>query len=106
MPDAPTYSTRLLAPDTWDDFAALVEAGYDIEFINWRGVVAPGGISQEATERLTDLVVEMHDSSQWQEALATNGWEDTFMTGDEFAAFIDDEREVTTTVLRDLGLVS
>ncbi|PKH43388.1 Acetyltransferase (GNAT) family protein [Nocardioides alpinus] len=24
-PAAPTYATRLLAPDTWDDFAALVE---------------------------------------------------------------------------------
>lgn len=25
-PDAPTYTTRLLTPDTWDDFAGLIEA--------------------------------------------------------------------------------
>ena len=48
----------------------------------------------------------MHDSAEWQDALETNGWDDTFLTGDEFAAFIDEERQVTTTVLRDLGLVS
>ncbi len=88
------------------DAPTLNEAGLDIEFINWRGVVAPAGLSDDATERLVDLVTQMHDSPQWQEALETNGWDDTFMTGDEFADFIDEERTVTTTVLRDLGLMS
>ncbi len=88
------------------DAPTLTEAGFDIEFINWRGVVAPAGLSDEATDRLVDLVTQMHDSTEWQDALETNGWDDTFMTGDEFAAFIDEERTVTTTVLRDLGLVS
>ena len=88
------------------DAPTLTEAGLDIEFINWRGVVAPAGLSEDATQRLVDLVTEMHDSAEWKEALETNGWDDTFMTGDEFADFIAEERTVTTTVLRDLGLVS
>lgn len=88
------------------DAPTLTEAGFDIEFSNWRGVVAPGGLSDEATDRLVDLVTEMHDSEQWQEALETNGWDDTFLAGDDFAAYIDDERQVTTDVLRELGLVS
>ncbi len=88
------------------DAPTLTEAGFDIEFINWRGVVAPAGLSDTATDRLVDLVTEMHDSAEWQDALETNGWDDTFLTGDEFAAFIEEERQVTTTVLRDLGLVS
>lgn len=88
------------------DAPTLTEAGLDIEFINWRGVVAPAGLSDAATKRLVALVTEMHDSPEWQKALTTNGWDDTFMTGDEFADFIAEERTVTTTVLRDLGLVS
>uniref|UniRef100_UPI002B2710E5 Bug family tripartite tricarboxylate transporter substrate binding protein n=1 Tax=Nocardioides sp. TaxID=35761 RepID=UPI002B2710E5 len=75
------------------DAPTLTEAGYDIEFINWRGVVAPAGISEEATDTLIDLVTDMHDSAEWGEALETNGWDDTFMTGDEFTAFIEEERE-------------
>ncbi len=88
------------------DAPTLTESGMDIEFINWRGVVAPAGLSEAATERLVNLVTEMHDSPEWQKALETNGWDDTFMTGDEFADFITEERKVTTTVLQDLGLVS
>ncbi len=87
------------------DAPTLKESGYDIEFINWRGVVAPKGISQAATDRLVDLVTQMHDSEGWQKALSTNGWTDTFQTGDEFAAFITSEQERTTAVLKDLGLV-
>ncbi len=88
------------------DAPTLKEGGYDVEFINWRGVVAPKGLSKDATDRLVDLVTKMHDSPQWKDALATNGWTDTFLTGDEFTSFIKDERATTTTVLQDLGLVS
>ena len=88
------------------DAPTLKEGGYDVELINWRGVVAPKGLSKDATDRLVAVVTEMHDSAQWKEALATNGWTDTFLTGDEFAAFIKAEQATTTTVLQDLGLVS
>jgi len=87
------------------DAPTLTEGGYDIELINWRGVVAPKGISAEAKERLVTLVTEMHDSAAWQEALETNGWTDTFQTGEEFESFIRDEEKTTHTVLQDIGLV-
>ena len=88
------------------DAPTLKEGGYDVELINWRGVVAPKGLSADATKRLTDLVTKMHDSPSWQKALASNGWSDTFLTGDKFATFIKDEETTTSTVLTDLGLVS
>jgi putative tricarboxylic transport membrane protein len=88
------------------DAPTLKEGGYDVELINWRGVVAPKGLSKDATDRLVALVTEMHDSAEWKDALATNGWTDTFLTGDEFSSFIEDEQATTATVLQDLGLVS
>jgi putative tricarboxylic transport membrane protein len=88
------------------DAPTLKEGGYDVELINWRGVVAPKGISKAAADRLVGVVTKMHDSPEWKKALATNGWTDTFQTGDEFASFIKDEENTTATVLKDLGLVS
>jgi putative tricarboxylic transport membrane protein len=88
------------------DAPTITEGGYDVELINWRGVVAPKGLSAEAKDRLVDVVTKLHDSKEWKDALTKNGWTDTFLAGDEFATFIKDERETTTTVLKDLGLVS
>ena len=88
------------------DAPTLTEGGYDVELINWRGVVAPKGLSAEATDRLVDVVTKLHDSPEWKEALTKNDWTDTFLTGDEFASFIKEEQATTSTVLKDLGLVS
>lgn len=87
------------------DAPTLTEAGYDVNLINWRGVVAPGGISDEARTRLVDAVTAMHDSSAWQDQLTKNGWSDVFLAGDEFATYVDSEVATTTGVLQDLGLV-
>jgi putative tricarboxylic transport membrane protein len=88
------------------DAPTITEGGYDVELINWRGVVAPKGLDADAKDRLVELVTKMHDSKEWKDQLTKNGWTDTFLAGDEFDAFIKDEQETTTTVLKDLGLVS
>jgi putative tricarboxylic transport membrane protein len=86
------------------DAPTLKEAGYDVELINWRGVVAPKGLSADAADRLTALVTKMHDSAGWKDALTKNGWTDTFLAGDEFGSYIKEQTTTTTAVLKDLGL--
>lgn len=87
------------------DAPTLKEGGYDVELTNWRGVVAPKGISADAKKQLIALVTQMHDSPAWKQALETNGWSDTFQTGDDFESFIREQEKTTNTVLQDLGLV-
>ncbi len=49
------------------DAPTLTEAGIDLVFTNWRGVLAPPGISDEQRDYLIDLFTEMHDTDEWQE---------------------------------------
>ncbi|ONI82367.1 C4-dicarboxylate ABC transporter substrate-binding protein [Saccharothrix sp. ALI-22-I] len=86
------------------DAPTLREAGVDVEFNNWRGVVAPPGISDTDRARLVDLFTDLHGTPQWQEALTRNGWTDAFAPGDEFGAFLREENDRVATVLKDLGL--
>ncbi|MDQ4055631.1 MAG: tripartite tricarboxylate transporter substrate binding protein [Actinomycetota bacterium] len=66
----------------------LREAGIDLEFANWRGLVAPPGLSDAERQRLVDLVTRMHDSDAWRDAERANGWTDAFLTGDAFGSFL------------------
>lgn len=86
------------------DAPTLRESGVDVEFNNWRGVVAPPGISDADRARLVDLFTDLHGTPQWREALARNGWTDAFAPGDEFGEFLRDENDRVATVLKDLGL--
>lgn len=84
----------------------LQEQGIDVELANWRGVVAPPAISPEARQCLISMVEQMRGSAQWAETLAQYGWQDYFLPGDEYTAFLASERDRITEILRGLGLIS
>ncbi|MDV5144646.1 tripartite tricarboxylate transporter substrate binding protein [Streptomyces sp. SBC-4] len=86
------------------DAPTLREAGLDTEFTNWRGIVAPPGLSDAEREKLVGLVTELHDSPQWRESLKTHGWNDAFLPGEEFGDFLTAQDERVGSVLKELGL--
>ncbi|MGV9455858.1 Bug family tripartite tricarboxylate transporter substrate binding protein [Streptomyces sp. NPDC003635] len=82
----------------------LRESGFDVNFTNWRGIVAPPGLTEAERDKLTRLVRELHDSPEWQESLEQNGWADAFLTGEEFGDFLDAQDKRVVSVLKELGL--
>lgn len=91
-----------LLPDT----PTLIDEGYDVTLTNWRGVIAPGGIDEAEVTALQDLVVEMHDSGAWADTLEERGWDDAFLLGEEFQAFLDGNIAEVTETLQAIGLVA
>ena len=90
--------------DTVPDAPTLKESGIDLVFTNWRGLVAPPGISADERDAWIDALERMHESAGWQQALEENGWTDAFVTGDEFASFMDEQDQRVQDVLSQLGL--
>jgi len=86
------------------DAPTLSEAGVDVKFSNWRGIVAPPGISEGDRGRLVELFTNLHGTPQWREALERNGWTDAFAPGAQFGTFLEEENTRVATVLKDLGL--
>nr|WP_137149440.1 tripartite tricarboxylate transporter substrate-binding protein [Mycolicibacterium sp. CR10] len=87
------------------DAPTLKEAGIDLTFTNWRGVLAPPGISDEDRQTMVKILEELHETAAWKEALVTNGWTDAFMTGQPFEDFLKEQDQRVETTLTDLGLV-
>ena len=48
------------------DAPTLTDEGVDLVFANWRGIVAPPGISDDETQKWVDAITEMHDSDGWK----------------------------------------
>jgi len=82
----------------------LRESGIDVVATNWRGVFAPPGIRPEARETLTRFVGELHALAAWRDLLETRGWADAYLSGDDFAAFLERDRAQTEAILKDVGL--
>ena len=86
------------------DAPTLKSLGVDMEFTNWRGIVGPPGLSDAKKKQYVDLLTQMHGSEQWKQTLKTQGWTDSFQTGDEFKTFLTEQNDSVAGVLKDLGL--
>ena len=87
------------------DVDTFIEQGYDVDLVNWRGIVAPPGISDEDRQTLIEIVSEMVETEQWATAVERNRWKESVLTGDEFGEFLDVEQARITGLLEELGLV-
>ncbi|MEU8891777.1 tripartite tricarboxylate transporter substrate binding protein [Streptomyces sp. NPDC048442] len=86
------------------DAPTLRESGLDTEFTNWRGVVAPPGITDAERTKLVQLFEKLHASKEWKDSMKKNGWDDAFLTGEKFGDFLDREDKRVDSVLKELGL--
>jgi putative tricarboxylic transport membrane protein len=85
------------------DAPTLREGGVDLEFANWRGLVAPPGISATDRQALTTMVDALHRSPEWQASLARMSVTDAYLSGDAFGAFLEQENARVGGLLQLLG---
>jgi putative tricarboxylic transport membrane protein len=105
-----TGRLRLLAITSEARLAAvnaptLKESGINVAIGNWRGLVGPPGMSAGGRTNLVKMLDKMHDSKAWQETLKKQGWDDAYLSGDAFGAFLKEENVRIAAVLKEVGLV-
>ncbi len=87
------------------DVPTITEGGFDVVVSNWRGLMTHPGISDEAKTDLTALVTQAHDSQEWKDVLAKQGWDDLYLTGAELDRFFAEEERRVQLVLAEIGLI-
>ena len=87
------------------DVPTITEAGFDVVVSNWRGLMTHPGIGEQPLADLIALVQRAHDTPEWRDVLAKQGWDDEFLTGADYGRFLADEEQRVSTILREIGLV-
>jgi putative tricarboxylic transport membrane protein len=88
-----------------EDIPTTVELGYETIFPIWRGLLAPGGMSDEAYDFWVDALGQVEASDEWAVAREESGLSPLRLLGADFQAFalqaVDDFR----TLSEPFGLV-
>jgi putative tricarboxylic transport membrane protein len=87
------------------DVPTMKEQGIDLVIANWRSVMGPSGLSAEQKKALLDVLDKLVKSPAWKEQLKQKDWDDAYLPGDAFAAFLKEENARVTKVLKSVGLV-
>jgi putative tricarboxylic transport membrane protein len=96
---APERQAYLNAP-------TFVEQGFAVDVQNWRMIAAAPGITDAQRAALLATIEAMASSNAWNTALAEKGWVNTFLSGDAFAAYLDEQVAATTAMLSNLGITN
>jgi putative tricarboxylic transport membrane protein len=87
------------------DAPTLTEEGIPLVFENWRGIVAAPGITAEQRRALADAVERMARSTVWKEILKEKNWDDAYLGGAAFEAFLKSERARVERAYRAAGML-
>ena len=87
------------------DAATLKEQGIDLDIANWRSVMGAPAITPAQRDALLKAIDTMVKSAAWKEVLKQKGWDDAYLAGDEFGAFLKQEQTRVADVLKSIGLV-
>ncbi|MET9863157.1 tripartite tricarboxylate transporter substrate binding protein [Streptomyces smyrnaeus] len=85
------------------DAPTLKESGVDVSFTNWRGMMAPPGLTDAERDKLIHFMSELRRSKEWRQSLRKNGWDDAWLPGDKYGRFLKSENERVDSVLKELG---
>ncbi|AXH95363.1 tripartite tricarboxylate transporter substrate binding protein [Ornithinimicrobium avium] len=96
----------IVAPERVEgiDMPTLVEQGQDVVMTNWRGLLAPAGITDEQYAELQQIITETVQTPEWQDAMERNKWSDVFLTGDELDVFIAEDTAQIVALVEEVGL--
>lgn len=87
------------------DAPTFKEAGYDVEVGNWRGFLGAPQMPDDNYKMWVENFKKLNDSDAWHKVLATQGWEQDYLGGEEFGTFIASETDRIGKILKDAGLV-
>jgi putative tricarboxylic transport membrane protein len=84
----------------------IKDEGYDVVLTNWRGIVAPPGLSDAQREQVVEFVDKVRATPAWQENVERFGWTEVAKSGAEFDAFLQTEEQRVKQLVADLGLTA
>jgi putative tricarboxylic transport membrane protein len=105
-PQIEAGSVRPLAISSGERLAGLAvptlrEQGVDVEFENWRSLMAPPGLNRDDRKRLEATIDAMVRSGPWRAALERYRWIDRYLPGEAFARYIETEEMRVRAILRE-----
>jgi putative tricarboxylic transport membrane protein len=88
------------------DVPTTTELGYETIFPIWRGLLAPGGMTDEAYDFWVDALGQVEASDDWAAARDDNGLSPLRLLGDDFQSFALDAVDDFRTLSEPFGIIN
>jgi putative tricarboxylic transport membrane protein len=73
---------------SWNDVPTCKESGLDVEYTMLRGIFTSPGVNADQIKYYVELFQKVRETPDWKDFMAKGAFNTTFMTGDEYKAWL------------------
>lgn len=84
------YDAKMTATQSWKDIPTCKSKGLDVEYLMLRGIMTTPGVSKDVVAYYVDLMKKVRETPEWKDFMAKGAFNQSFMTGDAFNAWLKD----------------
>jgi tripartite-type tricarboxylate transporter receptor subunit TctC len=100
------YKEKVTDTMSWHDIPTCKESGVDVDYLMLRGVFMPGGVSADQVNFYVNLFKKMRELPEWKEFMEKGAFNQSFMSGKEYADWVQKAEETHKTLMKDAGFLA
>ena len=100
------YPNKVTTTQSWQDIPTCKSQGLDVEYLMLRGFFMPAGATPDQVAFYVDLFKKVRATPDWKKFTEDAAFNDTFMTGQEFTAWVKKAEGTHKTLMQDAGFLA
>jgi tripartite-type tricarboxylate transporter receptor subunit TctC len=80
--------------------------GLNVEYLMLRGYFMPPGVSKDVVAYYVDLFKKVRETPEWKKLMDDGAYNQTFMTGDEYAKWVADAEKMHESLMKEAGFLA
>jgi tripartite-type tricarboxylate transporter receptor subunit TctC len=100
------YKEKVTDTMSWSDIPTCMESGVKVDYLMLRGIFMPGGVSQDQVNYYINLFKQVRALPEWKEFMEKGAFNQSFMTGKEYASWVGKAEDTHKTLMKDAGFLA
>jgi putative tricarboxylic transport membrane protein len=95
-----------IADKPWSEIPTCKSQGLNMEYLMLRGIFMPAGVTKEQVDFYVDLLKKVRETPEWKKLMEEGAFNQTFMTGDEYAKWVENEEKRHQALMKEAGFLA
>jgi len=100
------YKDKVTSDAGWDSIPSCKSQGLNMEYLMLRGFFMPPGVTNEQVAYYVDVFKKVRETPEWQDLMKNGAFNQTFMTGNDFAKWVGTEEQRHQTLMKEAGFLA
>jgi len=97
---------RIAGERGWSDIPTCVSQGLAVEYLMLRGIFMAPGVSADQVDYYVDMLAKVRETPEWRQLMRDGAFNQTFLTGQPFAAWLDAEEQRHRDLMKAAGFLA